>query len=255
MVRKDLVPFLNSLNELQPRPVVGITTNGVLLDRYLDDLILAGVTYLNISLDSLSPETFYKITRRDHYRETWRAILNALAKKCGIKINMVIQPGLNDHEIENFARLTKSLPISVRFIEPMPFSGTGNQVFKEFPGSKIRAILERSFELQSLEDKTDGVADRYKITGHLGDVGIIFAYSRTFCHTCSRIRISAQGQMRTCLYGGNVLNLRELLRCKSSDDVIAHAIRDAVERRYKNGFEAESAQSESGYQSMSVIGG
>lgn len=255
LVRKELVPFLESLTELRPRPRIGITTNGVLLDRHLDELKSAGISRLNISLDSLSPETYYEITRRDKYWETWSAIMNAIAADFDIKINMVIQPGRNDHEIEHFARLTRSLPITVRFIEPMPFSGRGGAEFNEFPGHRIKEKLEESFELRPVEDEKGRVANRFRIRGHEGYVGIIYAYSRTFCATCSRMRISAQGQMRTCLYGENVLDLRELLRCGSSDEVIIEAISEVLQHRYKDGFEAEKARSESKFESMSAIGG
>lgn len=255
LIRKGLSSFLSSFTELLPRPEIGITTNGVLLDRHLDDLKKAGISKLNISLDSLSPETFYKITRRDNYWDTWNSIITAIGEGFDIKINMVIQPGLNDHEIKDFAQLTRSLPITVRFIEPMPFSGTPKENFTEISGYEIKKELEKHFNIQPVDDETGRVANRFKITGHEGFVGIIFAYSRTFCATCSRLRISAQGQMRTCLYGENVLDLRELLRCGSSDEVIINAIDMVLQQRYKNGYEAEKARSGNNFESMSAIGG
>jgi len=255
LVRKDLIPFLESLTGLHPQPKIGMTTNAVLLDSHLDDLKSAGITHLNISLDSLSPDTFYEITRRDKFRETWNAILNAVANDFNIKVNVVVQPGLNDHEITDFAQLTRALPITVRFIEPMPFSGSGSSEFEEYSGFKIRKQLEEKFDLQPVNGETGRVADRFAIPGHEGCVGIIFAYSRTFCGECSRMRISAQGQMRTCLYGQNVLDLRELLRCGSSDEVIIKAIDDKLQQRFRDGFEAEKHRNDTVFESMSAIGG
>ncbi len=254
-VRKGLLPFLGHLTELDPKPVIGITTNGVLLGRYLEDLKATGISRLNISLDSLSPTTFHAITRRDNFKETWRSIIDAVYAGFDIKINMVIQPGINDHEIVDFARLTQSLPITVRYIEPMPFSGTDGDSFQTYPGTKIKDELEQVLGLQSLENNTDTVATQYHIPGAEGTIGIIYAYSRTFCASCSRMRVSAQGQMRTCLYGQNVLDLRELLRCGSSDKIIIQAIHDILQHRFKDGFEAEQHRINSHFESMSSIGG
>lgn len=254
-VRKDLVSFLAELSTLEPRPKIGITTNGVLLDRYLDELEEAGIKNLNISLDSLSPETYEKITRRDNFKETWNSLLKAVNRGFNVKTNTVLQPGFNDQEIEDFAKLTKSLPITARFIEPMPFSGSPNRKFKEFSGYKIKERLEKSFNIKPLNKNDGRVATLYKVDGYEGRVGIIFAFSRTFCDSCSRFRISAQGQMRTCLYEQNVLDLRELLRCGSSDETIINTITSVLQKRFKNGYEAEKHRTKSLYESMSAIGG
>lgn len=254
-VRKNLVSFLAELTTLEPRPRIGITTNGVLLDRYLDRLEEAGIKHLNISLDSLSPEIYEKITRRDNFQETWDSLLKAVDRGFNVKTNTVLQPGLNDHEIEDFTKLTQSLPITARFIEPMPFSGSPGHEFQEFSGYKIKDRLENSFDIKPLNKNDGRVATLYKVNGYKGRVGIIFAFSRTFCDSCSRMRISAQGQMRTCLYGQNVLDLRELLRCGSSDETIINAIESVLQKRFKNGFEAEKHRTKSLYESMSAIGG
>jgi len=254
-VRKGLVDFLEQLKVDHPKLNIGITTNAVLLEKYLERLKNVGITSLNISLDSLSPEGFYKITRRDNFYDTWSAIQQAVSEGFEIKINMVIQPGLNDHEIVNFADLIRKMPVTVRYIEPMPFSGNSYKNHKEFSFRDIKEALTQKYELIPDGVAKSGVANQFKIDGHPGKIGIINAYSRTFCATCSRMRISALGQMRTCLYGENVLDLRELLRSKTSDAVIADAIQVVLNKRFKDGFEAEKNRRQKQFESMSAIGG
>lgn len=252
-LRKDLPIFLGWLTKLEPKLFIGITTNGTLLNPYLPELKAIGIKHLNISLDTLSADTFYKITRRHQFDKTWESLISAVKMGFEVKINMVIQPGLNDHEIPHFARLTKDLPVTIRFIEPMPFSGCNGQSFADFSGDKILRVLMDSFELRS--EPSDSVATRYQIPGYQGYVGIIYAYSRTFCDTCSRMRISAQGQMRTCLYGQNVLDLRKHLRNEASDEKIYESIYTILQHRFKNGFEAEKNREHSDFESMAHIGG
>lgn len=252
-LRKELTEFLGWLLELEPQPHIGITTNGTLLQRYLKQLKKAGVRHLNISLDTLSPETYFEITRRDQFDKTWNSLLQSVEMGFVTKVNVVIQPGVNDQEIVDFAHLTRDLPITVRYIEPMPFSGCSDQPFVPFSGDKIRDVLRESFDLQPVKNKS--VDTQFRIPGHRGFVGIIYAYSRTFCDTCSRMRISSQGQMRTCLYGQNVLDLRTLLRNGASDKIIIESIHGVLQQRYKNGIEAEKSRQESDFESMAGIGG
>lgn len=254
-VRKNLIGFLAGLRELSPETEIGITTNGVLLHAWLDELQKIQITSLNISLDSLKPEVFREITRRDDFDRTWSAIQSAVDKGFDIKLNMVIQPGRNEDEIVDFAALTETMPITVRYIEPMPFSGSSYENHQEFSFRDIQKALARKYELIPDGVAKSGVANQFAIDGHAGKIGIINAYSRTFCATCSRMRISAQGQMRTCLYGENVLDLRELLRSKSSDAVIINAVRAVLNKRFKDGFEAEKNRREKQFESMSAIGG
>lgn len=254
-VRKGLIDFLEQLKAHHPTLDIGITTNAVLLEKYLKRLKNAGIISLNISLDSLTPEGFYKITRRDNFSDTWNAIQQAITEGFEIKINMVIQPGLNDHEIVDFADLTRELPVTIRYIEPMPFSGSSDENHQEFTFREIKESLAQKYELIADGVAKSGVANQFKIDGHPGKIGIINAYSRTFCATCSRMRVSALGQMRTCLYGENVLDLRELLRSKTSDAVIADAIQVVLNKRFKDGFEAEKNRRQKQFESMSAIGG
>lgn len=254
-VRKGLIDFLSKLKELNPKLDIGITTNGILLDSHLDILKQIGITSLNISLDSLSPDVFFQITRRDFFYETWNAITHALDANFNLKLNVVIQPGLNDHEICDFAALTQNLPLTIRFIEPMPFSGSSYDNHIAFSYLNILSELNSKYELIPSIEQNESVASQFQIPGHIGSIGVINAFSRTFCSTCSRIRLSALGQLKTCLYGEDVLDLRKMIRSGSSDEQMLSAIKVVLNQRYKDGYEAEKHRQSHPFESMSTIGG
>lgn len=253
--RQGLTGFLAQLQGFDSRPDIGITTNGTLLAHHLEQLQAIDVTSLNVSLDSLSPETFAKITRRTDFEETLGAIHEAYDRGFRLKINMVVLPGVNDHEIPDFVRLTTDTDITVRFIEPMPFNGEDISALEPMTGDAILAEIQTEFHLRHLGKNDSKIASLYQVPGSTGKVGIIYGYSRSFCDSCSRIRVSATGQLRTCLYGRNVLDLRMMLRTGSSDAQIIGGIREALQNRYKSGVEAEAAQKQNQYESMSAIGG
>jgi len=253
-VRKGLTDFLARLKQLPEAPRIAVTTNGTLLERHLQQLRAIGVRHLNVSLDSLQTGIFRKITRRDGHAETLSAIQKSAAMDFVLKINVVVLPGMNDHEIPEFARLTRDRNLEVRFIEPMPFNGHG-KAGETITGDAIKAILRKHFELQPITSEGNGVATQFRIPGHQGTLGIIYGASRTFCDSCSRIRISAQGQMRTCLYGTEVLDLKHLLRSGTGDATIRTAIRSKIRQRFKDGFEAERHRKQVKFESMVSIGG
>ncbi len=253
-VRKGLINFLTRLRQLPERPLVAVTTNGTLLERSLKQLQDIGVRHLNVSLDSLHADTFRKITRRTGHAATLSAIEAAAAMDFNLKINTVVIPGMNDHEIPEFARLTRDRNLEVRFIEPMPFNGHG-KVGESITGEAIKAILCEQFDLHLIANDGNGVAEQFQIPGHKGTLGLIYGASRTFCDSCSRIRVSAQGQMRTCLYGVEVLDLRHLLRSGAADATIRAAIRSQINQRFKDGFEAEQHRNKVKFESMASIGG
>jgi len=255
LVRKGVMEFLARLRQLPRKPVLAITTNGRLLRDRLPALRKLGIRRLNISLDSLTPDGFQRITRREGYAATRAAIDAAIAMGFLVKINTVVMPGWNDHELPAFAALTEQKNVTVRFIEPMPFNGQGREVPEPMTGGEIRRILEEQYPLEPVTDTDSTVATEFQIPGHRGKVGIIHGASRTFCSTCSRIRISARGQMRTCLYGMKVLDLRELLRTGVGDAEIREAVRQVISRRHKDGFDAEAHRKQQAFESMGSIGG
>ncbi|MTI22322.1 GTP 3',8-cyclase MoaA [Fulvivirga sp. RKSG066] len=256
-VRKDLVPFLYRLAETEGLQTINITTNGLLTAQYLDDLKQIGVKSVNLSLDTLDQDRFKQITRRDEFEKVYETLIKLVDHGFDTKINMVVMPGKNIEDILPMAALSLKMPVSVRFIEEMPFNGSTTDHY-DLPWSSSRIIkeIEKEFPLQKITDPKHATASHYKIPGSLGNVGVIAAYTRTFCGSCNRVRLTAQGELRTCLYANHGLDLKTLLRADQSDQEISQAIINAINNRHKDGFEAEKSRNFSdNWESMSTIGG
>ena len=163
--------------------------------------------------------------------------------------------GVNDEDILPLAMLSKELPVDVRFIEEMPFNGRGDRHAIKYNRKGLLEVIGSGLgELQRIADEPNTTAENYAVNGHRGSIGIIAAWSRTFCGTCNRIRLTPSGQMKTCLYGRNELDLRSMLRNHDSSEEIAEAIDRAVLRKKKDGIEAEADRSPV-EESMATIGG
>ena len=253
LVRRGVVEFMAALAGLPTQPEVLLTTNGLLLEEHLDDLMSAGLKRVNLSLDSLDPETWRRITRREGFDQVRRALDAVLERGLGLKINVVVLDGLNDHELGDFVRLTRELPVTVRFIEAMPFGGPGGEIHAPLAGAEILERLSREFALEPVVADAHGVDRVFRFDGHAGRVGIIEGHTRSFCGACSRLRVDARGRLRTCLYGRPVLDLRELVRSGRTDEELIAAIGVAVAARRVDGH-AAALESESGT-SMASIGG
>ncbi len=255
LVRKGVVGLMAGLHGLPSAPEILLTTNGLLLGRNLDALHEAGVRRVNLSLDSLDSENWRRITRRDGHAAVLRAMDQVLEKGMGLKINVVVLPGANEHEVPDFVALTQDRDLSVRFIEPMPFDGAGKPLAATISGEEILALIRPTYDLEPLDNPAGAVDKLYAVAGHRGTIGIIEGHSRTFCASCRRLRVNARGELRTCLYGRPQANLRALLRGGSTDTQIAAVIRDAVGRRLTDGIAAEQDSLLVGLQSMASIGG
>jgi len=255
LVRKGVVSLLAGLRNLPEAPEVLLTTNGLDLSRQLDGLQAAGVERINLSLDSLHPETWSRITRRDGFEAARASVDEVLARGMGLKINMVVLPGWNDHELPDFVALTLERDLTVRFIEPMPFLGAGEPLSETITGDEILGRLEQGFALESA-GQTGAAVDRiYRVRGYRGRLGIIAGASRTFCSACSRLRLDGQGRLRTCLYGIAAADLRMLVRQGATDAELGGVIRSAVARRQVDGRAAEQGHTTTGLDSMASIGG
>lgn len=257
LARKNIMYFLKKLSGLGFEEIT-LTTNGVLINDYLEELIELGITRFNLSLDTLIKEKFKTITRQDDFDVVMQSLNRMLDLNMIVKLNAVVMQGVNDDEIESLAELSLKNKIGVRFIEEMPFDGTSKTKSKRFLDYKeIISRLETRFpNLEKIEDPIASTALNYKVKDAHGTIGVIPAYSRTFCGTCNRIRISALGELRTCLYENNGLSIRDVIRNNPGNKtMLMKSISEAISNKYKDGFEAESTGKPMVKNSMSIIGG
>ncbi|MVM29161.1 GTP 3',8-cyclase MoaA [Spirosoma sp. HMF4905] len=260
-VRAGLMDFLHRLSGIEGIQELSLTTNGVLTAPHVADLAALGVRSVNLSLDTLDRDRFKKITRRDELPAVLKTL--DLLLKAGIetKINAVVMDGQNTQDLIPLANLTRSLPVDVRFIEEMPFNGGGSHYpVLNWTYRRIVDELQEHFPgMQKQPGLPFSTSTTYQIPGHQGTIGVIAAFSRTFCGTCNRIRLTAQGTLKTCLYDDGVLDVRALLRSGSSDDILTDAFLHAFAHRPVNGFDAEQNRSlrfgGSISESMATIGG
>jgi molybdenum cofactor biosynthesis protein A len=255
-VRKGIMGFLEKLSLIDGINQITVTSNGTLDRDQMLELKRLGITKINISLDSLNRQRFFEITRRDKFDEVFQCILDLLELGFEVKLNAVVADEKNISDIIPFVELTNTYPLSVRFLEEMPFNGSGkfeipkwnHVVLYEYIAAKYPDILK-------LSDEKNSTSANYQIPGYKGSFGIIASFSRTFCGTCNRIRLSATGEFRTCLYGPAAVNLRDVLRAGASREELIQEIIRAVAKKEKDGFEAEANQAEVPKKSMSFLGG
>jgi GTP 3',8-cyclase len=232
LVRKNILTLCKNISQLPGLKSLSITTNGVLLSRFAEGLLEAGIKRINISLDTLKPERFAAITRHDSFTQVWEGI--QAAYKAGIspiKLNAVVLHGINDDEIEDLARLTFQFPFHVRFIEFMPFL-QGDYDRKFVPASEILERIRRVAPLvQSDNGQSNGPALHYRFEGAPGKIGIISPISGHFCPSCNRLRITADGKLRTCLFSTEETDLRQALRQGVLNDRIVEIIRNAISKK------------------------
>ncbi len=232
LVRKDIVKFCHSLVEIAGAGNVSLTTNGVLLKQYAKSLYDVGIRRINISLDTLQRDRFLRITRKDFFDSVWEGIIAAYeAKFYPVKLNIVVMRGMNDDEIESLASLTFKYPFHVRFIEFMPFSE--EKWAKMYVSSEeILNRLKRMGTLYPTKSKnSNGPAKYYSFVGSLGKIGIISPISHHFCKTCNRLRLTADGKLRTCLFSSQELDFKELLRSEKDDSVLAQRLLFALKNK------------------------
>jgi cyclic pyranopterin phosphate synthase len=258
-VRKDIMQLLTALSKLDGLKELSITTNGVLTAPHVAELKAIGVRSVNLSLDTLDANRFFAITRRDEFACVMKTMQQLLKHDIEVKINTVVMAGKNTQDIIPLAQLTKELPVSVRFIEEMPFNGDGHS-YSGMVWDYVRIFdeIRHSFpDIQKIPDPQFSTSYNYQIPGHKGSVGIIAAYSRTFCGTCNRIRITPQGVLKNCLYDDGVLNIKGLMRLGMNDGKLEETLRAAFNVREKDGREAERKRTENPnfHESMATIGG
>ncbi|MBS7566231.1 GTP 3',8-cyclase MoaA [Mucilaginibacter sp. Bleaf8] len=256
-VRHGIMPFLHQLSGVEGLQEITVTSNGTLSARYQAELLSMGIRKINISLDSLDAQRFHYITRRDSFDSVYNGVFRLLDAGFDVKLNCVVADNKNIQDIIPFIELTKNYPLSVRFLEEMPFNGSdGTQVLSSWDYKKIyHYISEHYTDINRLISDANSTSVNYKISGYQGSFGIIPSFSRTFCGTCNRIRLSATGELRTCLYGPPVTNLRNLLRKGASVADTGQEILNAVALRQRDGYAAEALSNNSVNTSMSALGG
>ena len=258
-IRKDMMQFLAALSELNGLHQLTITTNGVLTAPHVPELKKIGIQSVNLSIDTLDRDRFFSITRRDELPNVLKTLDALLQHNIETKINAVVMEGKNTDDIIPLAALTKELPVSVRFIEEMPFNGTeAHSPGLQWNYIRILEKIKETFPtIQKIPDPPFSTSYNYHIPGHKGNIGIIAAYSRSFCGSCNRIRITPLGELKTCLYDDGVLNLKDLMRQGLSDDELKRIVLLALDHRPKDGFEAERKRKEKNpvHESMATIGG
>jgi len=230
-LRRDLVDVVAALGQLGVE--LSITTNGFLMDRLAEPLKQAGLRRANVSLDSLRRDRFERITRRDALDRVLRGIDATLAAGLRpVKINAVVVRGFNDDEIVPMAVWARELGVELRFIEFMPLDAPGDWTRDQVvPAGEILALLDRELGLEAPDPRGSAPAERYRYRDGQGAVGIIASVTRAFCAQCDRVRLTADGQLRTCLFATTEYDLRALLRAGADDEALAQLYLDAVARK------------------------
>lgn len=257
-VRTDLMQLIRRIVEIDGIRHIHLTTNGVLTAGHVPELKRLGIASVNLSMDTLDRDRFRMITRRDEFDKTWATLESLLDHHIPVKINAVVMDGKNTDDIHSLVELTRNQNVSVRFIEEMPFNGEGSHYASlTWTYKKILEHIRDQFpRLLKVQDPENSTAYHYKVPGFAGNIGIIAAFSRTFCGTCNRIRLTAQGVLKTCLYDDGVLNIKNLMRSGMEDGEIKEYLLRAFASRPKDGFEAEGRRKvHSVTESMSTIGG
>jgi len=257
LVRRDLPTLVGMLSSIEGVNDLSLTTNGVLLDRLAGPLVAAGLRRINVSLDSLSHVRFAEITRRDALDRVLAGLEEAerYPELRPIKVNCVAVRGFTEEEVPALAELARRKPYVVRFIEFMPLDA--DQAWREdevLTGDEIRALIEERWPLVEIPAKPSSTARRFRFADGAGEIGFVNPVSEPFCSSCDRIRMTADGQLRTCLFSRREWDLKTALRDGSSDEALAELIRFAV--RHK---ELKHRINDPGFvrasRSMSQIGG
>ena len=226
LVRKDFSRILERLSNLNVD--LSITTNAVSIDRYLIQLKKARVETINVSLDTLDADKYQKITFRNYFNRVYQNILTLISEGFKVKINAVLMRGINEDEILNFIKLTENLPIVFRFIEFMPFNGNQWRREKIISFNEIMRKIKKAYpsnEIIRTKDAPNDTSKNYAIKGYRGSFAIISTVTNPFCDTCNRIRLTADGKLKNCLFSKNESDLLTALRNKEDlEEIIAKNI-------------------------------
>ncbi|KAL8752561.1 MAG: hypothetical protein Q9199_005663 [Rusavskia elegans] len=268
-VRKDILRLMQEIGNLRTKGLkeLCLTTNGISLHRKLDAMVEAGLTGVNLSLDTLDPNQFQIMTRRKGFEAVMKSLnrildMNRVGAQIKLKINAVIMRGVNEREILSFVEMGREHDIEVRFIEYMPFDGNKWSQQKMLPYKEMVEIIRHKYpglgKMQ--EEGRNETSKTWQVPGFRGKVGFITSMTENFCGTCNRLRITADGNLKVCLFGNSEVNLRDLLREENRGESIDWAALDImksshIDRRRDLGRHAETVDhSEREIRLLEVIG-
>lgn len=239
LLRKNICDLIFEMKKISGIKKISMTTNGVLLKNFAEDLISVGLDEINLSLDTLDAEIFEKITRRNYFKKVFDGLKTLIERNFPVKINCVPIKNFNDGEILEIARLAEKNFIKVRFIELMPIGCAKN--FEGIPTKKIFHLLQKNFgELNPIDEKIylSGPAKYFSIKNFCGQIGFIDALEHKFCSDCNRIRLTAEGFLKPCLNFSTGLDVKYLLRNNFSDEKIFSSIKKIIfEKPREHNFE------------------
>lgn len=210
LLRKDAKEIIQKLSKL---PVeLTVSTNAVLVDQYIEIFKAANIRSVNVSLDTLNPDEFFAITKRGDFKKIMANIYILLSQHFKVKVNMVVMKGINEHAILDFISWTKDFPLDVRFIEFMPFAGNAWLPEKVFSYKEMLNMISAKYEFLKLEDAINDTAKKYTVPGHAGTFAFITTITEPFCGTCNRLRLTADGKMKNCLFSQDETDLLTAMR-------------------------------------------
>ena len=234
LVRRELWRLVEKLSALEDVHDLSLTTNGYLLERQVGDLVRAGLRRVNVSLDSLAPDRFFQLTRRDSLKQ----VLDGLAaaqrhpELRPIKVNVVALRDFTEDEVVRFAEFARTEPYVVRFIEFMPLDADRTwSRDRVLPNEEVRAMIDAVYPLEAVGRERHGTSRRWRFADGQGEIGFISPVTEPFCGDCNRIRLTAEGELRTCLFSMTETDLRGPLRSGATDADLEAIIRDAVWRK------------------------
>lgn len=236
LVRKDFTKIIRLISQL---PVsLTLTTNGTRLNEFLPDIKQAGIKSLNISLDTLKAEKFQLMTRRDSFEKVWNNIHAAIDEGIHVKLNVVVMKGINEKEINDFVDWTKHTPVHVRFIEFMPFAGNHWNNKKVFTYKEILQTVESKYSVTKLKDELNATTKNYMVPCHQGTFAVISTMTAPFCNTCNRIRLTADGKIKNCLFSKDETDLLAALR--NGEDVENLIFKNILNKHASHGGQFET---------------
>jgi len=232
-VRPDIEEIIARTGELRAQGLqtIAMTTNGIVLNRKLPGLVASGLNAVNISLDTLDPFKFQIITRRQGHNRVLEAIDSSLERGLQVKVNCVVMRGMNEAEVVDFVAMTEHKDIEVRFIEYMPFDGNRWNDSKFVSYKEMLTSIQQKYEISRNIDAPNETSKTWRVPGFKGRVGFITSMSEHFCSSCNRLRMTADGNLKVCLFGANEVSLRDAIRGGSTQQELEDIISAAVQKK------------------------